>query len=64
MTIRHFIESPAGAVEIEPFTFAHGGPHRSCDACLALVERDGRLVHAAGCGAAKMQPRLDPKVPQ
>lgn len=55
MIIRHFIESPAGPVEIPSFAFCHegGGPHRSCDSCFALVEGDGRLVHAAGCGAAK-----------
>lgn len=58
--MRHYIDTPTGPVEIEPFTFAHegGGPHRSCDACLA-VESDGRLIHAAGCGAAKVQPRRD-----
>ena len=59
--MKHYIETPAGPVEIEPFTFAHegGGPHRSCAACFAVVERDGRLIHAAGCGAANGQARVE-----
>lgn len=63
--MRHYIGTPAGPVEIAPFTFAHegSGPHRSCDSCLAVVEREAGscsepiIVHAAGCGAAKGQPR-------
>lgn len=53
MIKRHLIETPDGPIEIQPVTFCHegGGPHRACPACLAVVESNGDLVHAAQCGA-------------
>jgi hypothetical protein len=62
MILRQFLETPNGRVEIDPVRFAHEGrgPHRSCDACLAVVDQDGDLVHALHCGAARDQPVADP----
>jgi hypothetical protein len=58
---RQLIETAAGPVEIVPVVFVHegGGPHHSCDACLAVVDTKGDLIHAALCGAAKDQQRRE-----
>lgn len=52
------VESASGPpVECKPVVFVHegGGPHRSCDSCLAVVEPSGDLVHARGCAAVQME---------
>jgi hypothetical protein len=53
-TTRRPIVHLCNGVPIPPVVFCHegGGPHRSCDACFAVVV-DGVLDHSAGCGAAK-----------